>query len=118
MNVPRQKSAGDLSKKGIVDLRGSIEDELTSSDSGFSRDNVRLLRHHGVFQQDNRDERYKHDGPRLHQFMVRIRTTAGKLSACQLLAQVTELSGHRGFFSVSWVVLVVVFDVSRLLSAV
>ncbi len=34
------------------------------------------------------------------------------------LAQVTELSGHRDFFSVSWVVLVVVFDVSRLLSAV
>jgi tetratricopeptide (TPR) repeat protein len=34
------------------------------------------------------------------------------------LAQVTELSVRRDFFSVSWAVLGVVFDVSRLLSAV
>ena len=34
------------------------------------------------------------------------------------LTQVTELSGHRDFFSVSWAVLGLVFDVSRLLSAV
>ncbi|MDP6466696.1 MAG: NADPH-dependent assimilatory sulfite reductase hemoprotein subunit [Pirellulaceae bacterium] len=85
MNVPFQNAAGDLLKRKVVNLHGTIEDELTSSDSGFSAANVRLLRYHGIFQQDNRDERHQHNGPRHYQFMVRIRATGGKLSAWQFL---------------------------------
>jgi sulfite reductase (ferredoxin) len=85
MNAPFQKTAGDVLKKNVVNLHGTIESELTSSDLGFSRDNVRLLKYHGVFQQDNRDERHQHNGPRHYQFMVRIRATGGKLSAWQLV---------------------------------
>ena len=40
------------------DLRGTIAAELASGSLGFSAENVRLLRHHGVFQQDDRDERH------------------------------------------------------------
>jgi len=80
-----QETIGDAVKKNVIDLHGTIEDELTSNDSGFSAENVRLLRFHGVFQQDDRDHRYQCDGPRRYRFMVRIRATGGKLLARQLL---------------------------------
>ena len=84
MNAPLRNVPDGLLPGSGVDLYGTIEQELTSSDSGFSPYNVRVLRYHGVFQQDDRDERYTHNGPRQYRFMVRLRATGGKLSALQL----------------------------------
>ncbi len=83
MNAPLRNVPDGLLSKDI-DLHGTIEEELTSNESGFSPYNVRLLRYHGVFQQDDRDQRYTNDGPRQYRFMVRIRATGGKFSAWQL----------------------------------
>ncbi len=68
-----------------LDLRGTIADELVAHTPGFSPENARLLRRHGVFQQDNRDERHADRNSRQYEFMVRVRATGGKLTACQLL---------------------------------
>src|SRR5690606_9211102 len=38
-------------------LRGTIQDDLTNSEPVFSEDNSGLLKFHGTYQQDNRDER-------------------------------------------------------------
>jgi sulfite reductase (ferredoxin) len=84
MNLSLQNTAGDVRRKGALDLHGTIQDELTAVDSGFSSSNVRLLKHHGVFQQDNRDLRHRPGRSRRYEFMVRVRTTGGKLSAWQL----------------------------------
>lgn len=92
MNVSLNKTTDACSKKNSLKLRGTIENELGLSDSGFSPENVRTLRHHGIFQQDNRDERGKQNGSRHYQFMVRIRATGGKLSARQLQG-LLELTG-------------------------
>ena len=84
MNAPMRNLRDRVLSRDGVDLHGTIEEELISSASGFSAYNVRLLRYHGVFQQDDRDQRYNHDGSREYRFMVRIRATGGKLSALQL----------------------------------
>jgi len=68
-------------------LRGTIAEELASDSPSFSAENVRLLRHHGIFQQDNRDERHQwreRAFGRRYDFMVRIRASGGKLTARQL----------------------------------
>ncbi len=84
MSGPLNKTTGDFLEKSTLELYGTIQEELARDDAGFSAENVRILRHHGIFQQDNRDERYLHDGPRCYRFMVRIRATGGKLSTRQL----------------------------------
>ena len=38
-------------------LRGTIAAELAEDTDQFSADSVQLLKHHGMYQQDNRDER-------------------------------------------------------------
>ncbi len=69
-------------------LRGSIAQELASPLREFSRTNVQLLRFHGIFQQDDRDQRLQrrsagHDLD--FEFTLRVRATGGRLTAYQLL---------------------------------
>ncbi len=66
-------------------LRGTIAEELTGDDPHFSGDNVQLLKHHGTYQQDNRDDRG--GGGKEWIFMVRTRVPGGKVSAAQFLAE-------------------------------
>jgi len=85
MTALRRKNVFERIKKQGNGLRGTIVQELATDSLGFTSDN--LLKHHGVFQQDNRTERYSQsengDGRR-YEFMVRIRATGGKLSAKQI----------------------------------
>lgn len=75
-------------------LRGDIATELTDGQDSFGKSSVQLLKHHGTYQQDDRDARAAgraqgHKGPqaKAFSFMVRTRVPGGKLTADQLLAE-------------------------------
>jgi sulfite reductase (ferredoxin) len=66
-------------------LRGQIAAELVDGTDQFSKDTGQLIKHHGFYQQDNRDDRKK-DGKHFS-FMVRTAIPGGKLTSEQLLAE-------------------------------
>ena len=74
-------------------LRGTIAEELLEEDvDHFSKDNAGLLKHHGLYQQDDRDARKLKDahGARRGKefmFMVCTRIPGGRVSADGLLAE-------------------------------
>jgi sulfite reductase (ferredoxin) len=81
---------GKLSKtEGIKEssryLRGTIAQELTEETPTFASDNVQLLKFHGTYQQDNRDNRG--GGGKDFIFMVRSRIPGGKVTAAQFLGE-------------------------------
>ena len=79
-----------LSKlEGIKDssrfLRGTIAEDLTSDEPNVSGDNAQLLKFHGTYQQDDRDQRG--GGNKDYIFMVRSRIPGGKVTAAQFLGE-------------------------------
>lgn len=72
-------------------LRGTLAQELGDGNDGFSKGSVQLLKHHGSYQQDNRDDRAaaRKAGVtgKAFSFMVRSRVPGGKLTSRQLLAE-------------------------------
>jgi sulfite reductase (ferredoxin) len=79
-------------KEASRQLRGTIVEELLSADEPFTHDAYQLLKHHGTYQQDDRDSRRAKnpDGtPAGKQYimMVRTRIPGGKLTAEQFLAE-------------------------------
>ncbi|TWT57038.1 Sulfite reductase [ferredoxin] [Thalassoglobus neptunius] len=81
---------GKLSKlEGVKEasgfLRGSIAEDLLDSEPTVKSDNAQLLKFHGTYQQDNRDERK--GGNKSYSFMVRSRIPGGKVTAEQFLAE-------------------------------
>ena len=80
-------------KEDSRQLRGTIADELAEGElDHFSKDNAGLLKHHGLYQQDNRDARKQKnaDGTRqgkAFMFMVRTRIPGGRVPADSLLAE-------------------------------
>ena len=75
-------------------LRGTIADELEGTEDSFGKVSVQLLKHHGTYQQDDRDARagrrlegHKGKAPKAYSFMVRTRVPGGKLTSDQLLAE-------------------------------
>ena len=80
-------------KEDSRQLRGTIADELAEGElDHFSKDNAGLLKHHGLYQQDNRDARKQknEDGTRLGKafmFMVRTRIPGGRVPADALLTE-------------------------------
>lgn len=80
-------------------LRGEIAAELAASSDHFTAETVQLLRHHGMYQQDDRDRRVQlgDKGPkkqRIYQFMVRTAVTGGRLTSQQLLAHLDLADRH------------------------
>lgn len=72
-------------------LRGTIAAELGEDSDEFSSASAQLLKHHGTYQQDNRDERATaraagESGKRMT-LMVRTRVPGGQLTGEQLLAE-------------------------------
>ncbi|HYO24934.1 MAG TPA: NADPH-dependent assimilatory sulfite reductase hemoprotein subunit [Lacipirellulaceae bacterium] len=65
-------------------LRGDIAQELVDGSDHFGKDSINLLKHHGTYQQDDRDDR---KGGKTFSFMVRSAIPGGKLSSEQLLAE-------------------------------
>lgn len=71
-------------------LRGDIAQELSESTDAFGKDNIQLLKHHGTYQQDDRDVRKEIKGTdrsRAYSMMLRATIPGGKLTAEQLLAE-------------------------------
>lgn len=75
-------------------LRGSIGEELTEDTTSFNKDNGQLLKFHGTYQQDDRDDRSAKPAEKgkkrekSYSFMVRSRIPGGKLTSEQLLAEI------------------------------
>ncbi|WP_425395330.1 NADPH-dependent assimilatory sulfite reductase hemoprotein subunit [Aeoliella sp.] len=81
-------------------LRGTIAEELVNGEPNFSGTNGMLLKHHGSYEQDNRDLRAqaKADGVpggKYYSFMVRTAIPGGKLTSGQLLEHL-NLGGELG----------------------
>src|SRR3954451_23595254 len=73
-------------------LAGNIADELRDANEFVSKDNTNLLKHHGTYQQDDRERRAEAriDGPakaKFFSFMVRTAIPGGRLTAEQLLGE-------------------------------
>lgn len=71
-------------------LRGAIGDELIDGQNFFGKESIQLLKHHGTYQQDDRDYRAQRTGGKGDKsfiFMVRTRVPGGKLTSEQLLAE-------------------------------
>jgi sulfite reductase (ferredoxin) len=86
-------------KVGSRQLRGSIAEELSADANHFEADAVHLLKNHGLYQQDDRDERGQkaEDGTakgKAYQFMVRTRIPGGKVTAAQFLAELDLCDQH------------------------
>ena len=78
-------------KAGSRLLRGEIARELEDASPSFSKDSVQLLKHHGIYQQDDRDARKvaRAEGKsgKHYIMMVRTRVPGGRMTAEQLLAE-------------------------------
>ena len=82
-------SAVELVKTASSYLAGDIAKELADGAPGFGKASVQLLKNHGTYQQDDREQRKAKEGAksvREISFMIRTCVPGGKLSADQLLA--------------------------------
>ena len=75
-------------------LRGDIAQELRDGNDFFGKESIQLLKHHGTYQQDDRDARAagraeggKGKRAKAYSFMVRTKIPGGKLTSEQLLAE-------------------------------
>jgi sulfite reductase (ferredoxin) len=90
-----ETDAGKLSAAETVKLksnylRGTIAQELHEPTDKFNKDNSALLKFHGTYQQDDREQRVKQEGGkslRQYIFMVRSAIPGGKMTSDQLLAE-------------------------------
>ncbi|QEG33235.1 NADPH-dependent assimilatory sulfite reductase hemoprotein subunit [Bythopirellula goksoeyrii] len=62
-----------------------IPQELADGTDHFGKESIQLLKHHGTYQQDNRDERSKEG--KSYSFMLRTAIPGGIISSEQLLAE-------------------------------
>src|SRR6516162_9061910 len=79
-------------------LRGTIKETLTGEGSHFSEEEYQLLKFHGTYQQDDRDQRAtrkKQNQDKAWIFMVRSKLPGGALTAEQYLAH-DRIAGELG----------------------
>src|ERR1700735_2197768 len=79
-------------------LRGTIEETLLGDQSHFSDEEYQLLKFHGTYQQDDRDQRLprkKQNLDKAWMFMVRSKLPGGALTAQQYLAH-DRIAGELG----------------------
>ncbi len=74
-------------------LRGTIAEELKNAEPAFGKETEQLVKHHGFYQQHDRDRRGETgpDGKRLgkaYSMMVRTKLPGGRLSARQMLDEI------------------------------
>ncbi|MFT5527927.1 MAG: sulfite reductase (ferredoxin), partial [Pirellulaceae bacterium] len=86
MNDEAKVSPVEVFKRESNFLRGDIGPELVDENDFFGKGSIQLLKHHGTYQQDDRDRRGGAGG-KAYMFMVRSKIPAGILTGNQLLAQ-------------------------------
>ncbi|WP_442483115.1 NADPH-dependent assimilatory sulfite reductase hemoprotein subunit [Aeoliella sp. SH292] len=74
-------------------LRGTIAEELVNGEPNMSADNCVLLKHHGTYEQDNRDLRAEAKaaglpGGKYFSYMIRTGIPGGRLTSDQFLAHI------------------------------
>lgn len=78
-------------KLGSRLLRGEIPQELQQPVDHFSEESVQLLKHHGLYQQDDRDlrgaKREDGDKGKSYMMMLRTRVPGGKMTAEQFVGE-------------------------------
>ncbi len=92
MKDPRQPSSTEVIKSSSNYLRGNIVAELANQLDAFEEETVQLLKHHGMYQQDDRDLRGAKDAQgkklgKVYSLMVRVKIPGGRLTSEQLAAQ-------------------------------
>ena len=83
-------SSVEFVKEGSNYLRGNIAAELVDGTDVFPKETTQLLKFHGTYQQDDRDQRTARAGAKSQRhfiFMVRSKIPSGKLTSQQLLAE-------------------------------
>ncbi len=86
---PGAGSANEAIKLASRGLRGGIGAGLQNDSPHFGEDDVQLLKFHGSYQQDDRDQRRARrdsEAGKAYQFMVRARIPGGVLTSAQYLA--------------------------------
>src|SRR3954451_6603787 len=89
-NPSEKLSAAEAVKANSHYLRGTIAEELREPTDKFNKDNSALLKFHGTYQQDDREQRTHREGGkslRHYIFMVRSAVPGGKLTSEQLLGE-------------------------------
>ena len=80
----KKRSAVEGFKEQSRYLLDPIPEELSDENDFFGKASIELLKHHGTYQQDNRDTRKT---GKTFSFMVRTAIPGGKLTSAQLLAE-------------------------------
>lgn len=84
----KKESKVETAKRQSQHLRGTIAQTLASDATHFGKDDVQVLKFHGIYQQDDRDvrhERRKGGEEQAYQFMIRCAIPGGVLTAEQYL---------------------------------
>lgn len=86
-------------KAGSQWLAGTIAAELVEDTDNFAKDSLQLLKFHGTYQQDDRDQRVslrKQGKGKAYSMMIRCRIPGGRMSATQFLGHLDlcELLGN------------------------
>jgi sulfite reductase (ferredoxin) len=87
--APNTESKVEVAKRNGRHLRGTIAETLESGATHFGPEDVHLLKFHGTYQQDSRDQRRDREAAgeeKAYSFMVRIAIPAGALTPEQYLA--------------------------------
>src|SRR5215211_7236641 len=90
---PEKLSPVEIVKAKSNYLAGTIAEELRDANEFVSKDSTNLLKHHGSYQQDDRERRAeaRSDGAagkaKFYSFMVRTAIPGGRLTADQMLAE-------------------------------
>jgi sulfite reductase (ferredoxin) len=82
---PAKPSAVETAKQGSQGLRGTLTETIRNQETPkFGKDDIQVLKFHGVYQQDDRDTRVRGQD-RQYSFMIRAAIPMGALSAEQYL---------------------------------
>lgn len=80
-------------KRASRNLRGTIAEELRNSALFFTPEAEKLLKFHGIYEQEDRDKRKTERENDHHQVMIRAKLPGGQLTANQYLAM-DDIAGH------------------------
>lgn len=82
-----KKSKVEAVKEGSGNLRGTIAGDLAAGGATFEGDNALLLKFHGLYQQEDRDQRKaaRASGEKVYTFMLRSKIPGGRLTPAQYL---------------------------------
>jgi sulfite reductase (ferredoxin) len=98
MTHQKPLSAVEKVKEESHALRGNLAAELATDTGHFSAPDAQLLKFHGTYQQEDRDQRRERRGTDTavaHEFMVRCKIPGGVLTAAQYLV-IDELADRYG----------------------